>query len=487
MVKLRIDVDYPYPSRLKSFIHTTLDVNLGRDYLRNSKIIARMINESKKKVKAYWFFTPETMPDKEMLRLLKEDKHEVGLHIVNDPYRELKLLEDSTRRKINYYTIHGTSRLLARIMWKRWKVNKPSIPSDYPLQSFYQFPSEGLDVICHVNTTEQSTEMAKRFISEGKVLHIHPIWLFQRGRINNRGPFYETFKRILEVDGELATLSIRKKLFVKLAADYKEYEKDVVANEELSQKLRERGVDVFSLLERKWCFSIANPPKSWAKTKDNIAILDMASYDEWWKNISKKTRNMVRKAEKSGIVTKTARPNQELAEGIWKIYNETPIRQERGFPHYGTPLKNVVESVLSAQNSTYIGAYLENELVGFIQLVQGNDIVVISQILSLQKHMDKAVNNALVAKAVETCANMGARWIMYGRMGNHPSLDIFKQSNGFTQFQLSRYFIPITRKGKIAVELGLQRDLKDSLPQPVKHALFPIYNWASRNKARIQV
>jgi len=486
LIILRIDVDYPYPSRFKSFIHTTLGVNLGGDYLRNPKIVARMINESKKEVKAYWFFTPETMPDKEMLGLLKEDRHEVALHIVNNPYGELKLLEDLTGTKIHYYTIHGTSRLLARIMWKRWRAEKPAIPSDYPLQSFYQFPTKGLDVMCHICTTEQSTKMADRYISEGKVLHFHPIWLFQRGRINNRGPFYETFKRILEVDGELDTLAIRKKLFFKLAADTKEYEKDVTPSEELLEKLRERRVDIFNLLERKWCSSISSPSKSWVRAKDNIALLDLASYDEWWKSISKKTRNMVRKAEKSGIVTKIAQPNKQLAEGIWKIYNETPIRQERGFPHYGEPLRNVVGNVLSAQNSTYVGAYLQDELVGFIQLVHGKDIEVISQILSMQKHMDKAVNNALIARAVEACANRGARWVMYGRIGNHPSLDSFKQSNGWTKFQLNRYFIPLTQKGKIAIKLGLHRDLKDSLPEPMKQALLPIYNWVSRTVAKIK-
>jgi hypothetical protein len=75
---------------------------------------------------------------------------------------------------------------------------------------------------------------------------------------------------------------------------------------------------------------------------------------------------------------------------------------------------------------------------------------------------------------------------MYGRMGNHPSLDNFKQSNGFTQFQLTRYFVPITRKGRIAIKLGLHRDMKDLLPQSVKRALIPIYNWTSRNRSKVK-
>jgi len=485
LIKLRIDVDYPYPSRVRSFIYTASGIKMGEDYLKNSKIIVKMINASAKEVKAYWFFTPKTIPDKELLELLNNDKHEIALHIANDPYGELRLLEKLTGRKINYYTIHGTSSLFARMMWRRWKTRAPKIPDGFPLQSFYQFPTLGLDFLCHVYTAEQAAKIARTHIAKGHVLHTHPIWLFQRGKINYRGPFYETLRRILDVDKELETLTSRKKFFFKIARDAKEYERDVIPADELLEKLLERGIDVFTFIERKWCYKIPNPSKSWLKANDNIALLQITSYDEWWKNVGKKTRNMVRKAEKSGIKTETAEPSEKLAEGIWKTYNETPIRQERGFPHYGTPLKAVKESVLPSQNCTYIGAYFQDELAGFIQLVHGDNVTIISQILSLQKHWDKAVNNALVAKAAEVCADKGIRWLMYGRMGNHPTLDKFKQNNGFAQFPLTRYYIPLTKKGKLAAKLGLPREMKDALPQSIKYPLIPIYNWISRTKTRI--
>jgi len=486
LIKLRIDVDYPYPSRVRSFIYTALGIKMGEDYLKNSKIIAKMINASAKEVKAYWFFTPKTIPDKELLELLNNDKHEIALHIANDPYRELRLLEKLTGRKINYYTIHGTSSLFARMMWKRWKAKAPKIPDGFPLQSFYQFPTLGLDFLCHVYTAEQAAKIARTHIAKGQVLHTHPIWLFQRGKINYRGPFYETLRRILDVDEELETLRFRKRIFFTIASDAKEYERDVVPTEKLIEKLGERGIDVFTFIERKWCYTIPNPSKSWLKANDNIALLQITNYDEWWKNVGKKTRNMVRKAEKSGIKTETAEPSEKLADGIWKIYNETPIRQERGFPHYGTPLQAVTQSVLSSKNCTYIAAYFQEELAGFIQLVHGDNITIISQILSLQKHWDKAVNNALVAKAVEVCANRSIRWLMYGRMGNHPTLDKFKQNNGFTQFPLTRYYVPLTKKGKLATKLGLPREIKDVLPQSIKYPLIPLYNWMSRTKMKIK-
>jgi hypothetical protein len=486
LIKLRIDVDYPYPSRIKSFVHTALNVQVRKDYLKNSKILARMINDSTKQVKAYWFFTPKTIPDEELLLMLNSEKHEVALHVINNPHAEMKLLEKVTKKQLRYYTVHGTSRLLGRVLWKRWKTKAPVIPQDFPLQSFHQFPTMGLDRRCYSNSTTKVAKIAEENIAKGMVLQIHPEWLFQRGIINTRGPYYAALRKILDVDEEFDNLAVQKKLFIKIGRDVGEYEKDVFPTEKFVEKLKDMGVDVFTFIERKWHHAISNPSRSWIKADDNVALLRVPSYDEWWQEIGKKTRNMVRKAKKSGVTIKVVSLDEKLAEGIWKIYNETPIRQGRAFPYYGITLQTVkkILEIVSSKNGTFIGAYFEGELVGFIQLVHGDDIAIISQILSRQEQWDKAVNNALLAKAIEVCANQQERWLMYGRIGNHPSLDRFKQNHGFTKFPLTRYYVPLTTKGKIATKLGLHRDVKDALPQRITDPLIPFYNWISRIRTK---
>jgi hypothetical protein len=487
MLKIRLDVDYPYPSRMKSFLFTALNRKTSKNYLKNSKIIARMINESSLEVHAYWFFTPQTTPDAELLRLLGSEKHEVALHVATDPYGEMERLEKATKRKLRFYTVHGTARLLARLMWRRklWEAKAP-IPAGFPLKSFYDFPTLGFDRTCYNNPPAQAVKIAEESIAKGEVLHIHPEWLFQRGTLNHRGPYYEPLRQILQVDTELQTLTIRKRGFAKTAryAGTIEYERDFVPTERFIEKLWERGIDVFTFLERKWCCPIPNPQKAWIKSEDNIALLKITTYSDWLEFVGKKTRNMVRKAEKSGVRTEVVNPDEKLAEGIWKIYNETPIRQERAFPHYGQSLQTVRGLVFSGVKDTFVAASIQGELAGFIQLVHGDKIAIISQILSLQKHSDKAVNNALIAKAVEVCASKQCEWLMYGRIGNHPSLDSFKQNNGFVKFSLTRYYVPITGKGRLATRLGLHREVKDTLPQGIKRVLIPVNNWLSRHKAQ---
>lgn len=489
MIKLRIDVDYPYPSRAKSFLCIALGIKIkrGNGYLKNAHVIAQMVNESPKEVKAYWFFTPYTIPDQKLLDLLNPEKHEVALHVANNPISEWKVLENQTRRKIQYYTIHGTKRILARLLWGR-KLGQAQakIPRDFPLKSFHDFETYGLDTFCFHSGLEDVKKGAKDWIDKEIVISIHPEWLFHSSKRSQRGAYYEALKSILQVDSELDTITVRSKLGVKVARDYREYEKSVHPTDRLISKLDGRGADILTFVERKWCCPIANPQRRWIRTNDNIGLLEIKEFDTWWDAIGKKTRNMVRKAEKSGIKVMVVQPSGKLADGIWKIYNETPIRQERAFPHYGEALETVAGNMYAAKKSTFIGAYLGEEIVGFIQILYGDEIAILSNILTMQKHLDKSVNNAMLAKAVEVCASGGNQWLMYGRIGNHPSLDKFKENNGFVKYPVTRYYIPITRKGRVAVQLGLHQELKDALPQSIKSPLIPAFNWASRNKMRLR-
>ncbi len=490
MINLRVDVDYPYPSRAKSFLYIVLGIKkrTGKDYLRNARIIARMIDESPKQVMAYWFFTPYTIPDKKLLDLLNPSTQEVGLHVANDPYREWKILENETNRTVEYYTIHGTSRLIAQLIWGRKIGQKQAnIPSDFPLKILPDFETFSLDTVIGNEGVDVGKKRAEEYISQGKVFSIHPDWLFKQGGASHRGPFYHVLKSILDVDKEFDTVQVKEKAFFKIAHDIQEYEKNIVPTDIFVEKLEDRGVDIFTFLERKWCCPIANATSAWIKNEDNVGLLEIKDYDGWWNSVGKKTRNMVRRAEKSGVKVDVVEPNAEFSEGVWKIYNETPIRQERAFSHYGESKETVSRNLSAVQNSTFIGAFLDEDLVGFIQIIYGDSIAIISQILSMQKHWDKSVNNALLAKAVEVCASKGERWLMYGRIGNHPSLDKFKESNGFSKFPITRYYVPLTWKGRVAMRLGLHMDFKDALPQWLKGPLIPVLNWASRNKMRLKL
>jgi len=272
----------------------------------------------------------------------------------------------------------------------------------------------------------------------------------------------------------------RYKLF-NLATVDGEYLHDVTPTESLLGQAENMGADIFSFIER--TFINRNQIfKNFTKEEDNAAILTAKTYEDWWsKQISKKSRNMVRKAGKKSVVARIFDPDEEAVRKIWEIYNETPIRQERRFSHYGISLDAVRKGFANTSNNSYlIGAYCNNELIGLLHLLYHERVALISQILSFQRHFDKAPNNALISKTLELCTQKNIRYIIYGRMGSHPSLDRFKQSNGFVKFIIPRYYIPLTRKGNVIVKLRLHREIEDALPQSIKYSLIPIYNWLDK-------
>jgi hypothetical protein len=490
MIKLRIDVDYPYPSRAKSFLQVALrsKTKKSKDYLKNACIIARMINESPRDVKGYWFFTPYTIPNEKLLRMLNPERHEIALHVASKPINEWKNLEKETNRPIKLYTIHGTAGKFARLIWgRKLSGSQVIIPNDFPLTAFHENKTLSIDRDRYKYGYGKMVSLIEEWIGQDVVLSLHPEWLFEKNDKNQRGPVYDLLKTVLKVDKEFDTVNEKEKIFFKIAHFVQEYEKNNIPSKEFVEKLYERDIDIFTFLDRRWCCTIPNPPTNWICENDNVGLLEIKSYEDWWQTIGKKTRNMVRKAEKSGLKVRVVEPSDKMAEGIWKIYNETPIRQERAFLHYGEPPELVKVNMYSAKNNSFIGAYLDEELAGFIQIIYGDNIAIISNILSLQVHWDKSVNNALLAKAVEVCALKGQRWLMYGRIGNHISLDKFKMNNGFKKFPIVRYYIPVSSKGKIAIHLGLHRELKDSLPEFMKNKLIPALNWISRGKVRVKL
>jgi len=214
------------------------------------------------------------------------------------------------------------------------------------------------------------------------------------------------------------------------------------------------------------------PKYSYPMELDSIAALPIKSYSLWWeKQIDRKARNKIRKAQKNGVVVKPVTFDDRFVRGITSIFNETPIRQGRHYLHYGKDFETI-----KRQFSRFLfreeifGAYLGEELVGFIMLAYAENYAYLGQIISKIAHRDLAPNNLLLAKAVERCAEKGVPYLVYA-LWLEDSLGDFKRSNGFQKFDLPRYYVPLTGKGKLALKLGLHRGWKEAVPKPLRKPL----------------
>ncbi len=229
-------------------------------------------------------------------------------------------------------------------------------------------------------------------------------------------------------------------------------------------------IDLFTFMQR---LPETEPKYAYAMEWDNLAVLPVATFDQWWtKQIGFKARNKAKQAEKKGVVIREVPFGDELVRGIWEVYNESPIRQGIPFRHYGKSLEAVFqEKSTFLDQSVFIGAYLEDKLIGFIKLVadETRTQAGLMNIVSMIKHRDKAPTNALVAHAVRACADRGISYLVYSNFAYpkkpRSSLSDFKERNGFQRVDLPRYYVPLTLKGKLAFRLGLHHRFLDRIPE----------------------
>lgn len=212
---------------------------------------------------------------------------------------------------------------------------------------------------------------------------------------------------------------------------------------------------------------------------DNYAAVNTARFEDWWEKLPQEARKNTRRSAKRGVVVKSVPFDDELAKGIHKLCNETPVRQGRPFWHYGKDFETVKrEHATYLERSEFVCAYFEDELIGFIKMVYVDRVATIFHILAFNSHYDKRPMNALLTKCVEICAQKGVGYFVYGKYiyGNKKdsSLVEFKRRNGFEQINFPRYYVPLTLKGRIYVALRLYRGLVGLLPAPVLSFLLKI-------------
>lgn len=253
----------------------------------------------------------------------------------------------------------------------------------------------------------------------------------------------------------------------------------------LISKMTEHGAlaDIFTFAQRIGDSEVRHKyPFDW----DNYAVIPITTFDEWWNNrLPQETRKNVRRAQKRGLEVRQATFDDALVDGISAIYNETPIRQGRKFWHYGKPLEAVrKENSTYLDRAVFLGAYVGEELIGFLKFVCVGRVASLMQILSKEAHQDKRPTNALLAEAVNACVHRNASHLVYGKYqyGNKSgsALAEFKKRNGFEKLDYPRYFVPLTMRGRAYIALRLHRGLHDWLPASALSWALAAREWSYR-------
>jgi len=235
--------------------------------------------------------------------------------------------------------------------------------------------------------------------------------------------------------------------------------------------------DVFQFAQK---FTEPKPKFDYPMEWDNFAVAPITTYKEWLQRQAKKdVKENLRRAAREGVVVKICDYNDELVWNIKRLYDETPMRQGRPFWHYNKPFDKVKkENGTYLERSEYIGAFFEKELIGFIKMVYVGDYAKTMQVITKDRYFYKRPANAMIAKAIEVCAENGIKYFNYG-FYEYPgkkenSLTNFKSRHGLRRFNFPRYYVPLTLKGKIYLTLGLHRGLKRLIPRRILSLLLKV-------------
>jgi len=242
---------------------------------------------------------------------------------------------------------------------------------------------------------------------------------------------------------------------------------------------RERpGADVFTFVRDIYSKRPALPFK---EEVDSVAVLTPGGFEKWWKELDFKVRNKIRKAEKTGVEIRNVSLDDEFAAGVEKIYNESPIRQGKKFWHYGKDAATIKKDLSSFPECTsFVGAYLQSELIGFMKLYEGPNVLRTVHIIAKLSHRDKPVQDALIAQGVKMCEQRNIERLQYGSWSTG-GLGTFKIKHGFAQVDVARYFVPLNVQGGLLLSLNLHRRLQDQLPEDWKEKLKALRaRWNSR-------
>ncbi len=257
------------------------------------------------------------------------------------------------------------------------------------------------------------------------------------------------------------------------------YEDDLQDPESLINILHNRDfkADIFTF----WQTLPPNKPRlPYYMEWDNIAALPVRKYDLWLKEqVNRMVRKSIRIAGQSGVEVRINDFNDEFVRGIHAIFNETQSLQGKRFWHYGEDVETVKrEMARDLDRSVFIGAYLGGELIGVAKLIFTQQCAHFATIVSKIKYREKRPNNALIAMAVKICERRGIRYLTYGKFiygkKGVDSLAEFKKYNGFLKIDLPRYYIPLNKKGSLAIKMNLHREVIDLAPKRLVMAYLKI-------------
>jgi hypothetical protein len=244
--------------------------------------------------------------------------------------------------------------------------------------------------------------------------------------------------------------------------------------EEFIEDIKRRGLEA-DILTFRQLLPATEPKYDHYFELDPLAVIPVTSYDQWFTSqIKSSVRSNVRKSVNRGVETRVEEFNDDLINGIVDLVNDTRIRQDRKYTYFGYNFEQIKETFAPGPYyCEYIGAYYENKLIGFIKLLFAGKCSHNFGMISKVEHKDKVPQYALISKSIERTAQRKTPYLLYGQWVDG-GLGQFKRHIGCQLIEVPKYYIPLSAKGKILLNLNLHHGLKHLVPKKISNQLKSI-------------
>lgn len=279
-------------------------------------------------------------------------------------------------------------------------------------------------------------------------------------------PAVDIGRKTIVVSGTyLKTAAVRSEEWLETEVEDPEY----CIGELTAKKSNVGRVDLFTFTQK---IPATVPKYQYFLEWDSVATVRLINFQDWWEKLPQSTRKNVRRAEKRGVRISLRQFDDELIRELAELNNDSPVRQGERNMQFGKSLDQLRKDYSSfLDRSDLICAYHGKELIGFLKIVYRGQVASILNLIPKASHDDKRPANALIAKAMERCAEKGISHVTYGlfNYGNKQDSPLreFKIRNGFGEVLVPRYYVALSAWGALCLKMNLHRGLLGILPHRV--------------------
>jgi len=178
---------------------------------------------------------------------------------------------------------------------------------------------------------------------------------------------------------------------------------------------------------------------AWCNKFDGERLALIKIKNDYFKNLDRKSRQMITKAQRRGYTYREFNYNDYLQD-MYEINTSKAERQNKpmteSYLEYPTPIGPELQRC-DTHKYFRVGGFKESKMYAYCAIAFVNELAILNTIIGHADALTDGVMNGLIDYLVMICENEGIRYLNYLTIENSgESLQAFKRSVGFESYEV---------------------------------------------------